>query len=118
MDNEHNFNLLKYLYVYKNMNAIAIEHIYFSFVSTLVKENDALPKRQRKSTDDLFDDITVNERNQEFSVGMYAKHLVGWLKFFKIEQIHIVDGDQLAERPWEVSAVYSMCTNTNTKCAI
>ncbi len=34
--------------------------------------------------------------------GLYALHLPVWLAFFKLDvNLHIVDGDNMIERPWE-----------------
>ena len=34
-------------------------------------------------------------------IGVYLKHLDHWLETFPSEQIHIVDGKNLVDQPWE-----------------
>ena len=41
----------------------------------------------------------VNERYSPVSISMYDIHFQRWLKYFSLEQIHIVDGDALIENP-------------------
>lgn len=48
----------------------------------------------------------VNQRNVIVSRSLYHRPLDRWLKYFPLEQIHIVDGDVLVQTPWiEVSKV-------------
>ena len=43
----------------------------------------------------------VNRNAYFIRIGLYAKHLKRWLKFFNLSQIHFVSGEQLIAKPWE-----------------
>ena len=52
-----------------------------------------------------FDDVVldgpnhINDRAQVIRVSCYDLHIVHWLKYFPLEQIHIVNGDALIKNP-------------------
>jgi hypothetical protein len=51
-----------------------------------------------------FDEfISMNNFTQwtPIKIGCYAKYLRRWLKYFPLEQIHFVNGENLIHRPWE-----------------
>lgn len=51
-----------------------------------------------------FDKIIDSEnftRWKPIQIGCYARHVRRWLKYFPLEQIHFVDGENLIRRPWE-----------------
>ena len=43
----------------------------------------------------------VNTEYQPVSISVYHKHVEEWLKVFKRKRIHIVDGDNLTENPFQ-----------------
>lgn len=63
-------------------------------------------KRQRNKTYPGFESLaidgasfSVNTRYKAVSTSIYAKHLEHWLRFFPVQQLHIVDGDRLISDP-------------------
>ncbi|CAF0775800.1 unnamed protein product [Didymodactylos carnosus] len=43
----------------------------------------------------------VNEQWTPLKIGCYSRYLIKWLKYFSLNQIHFVDGENLIKRPWE-----------------
>ena len=43
----------------------------------------------------------INERHEVITKSLYSVHLKQWLQYFKLDQIHIVDGDNYKEHPAE-----------------
>ncbi|XP_077979522.1 heparan sulfate glucosamine 3-O-sulfotransferase 1-like [Glandiceps talaboti] len=50
----------------------------------------------------IKDDGTVYEENHLINVGIYVKHLQNWLKYFPLEQIHVVDAEIMKTDPYQV----------------
>jgi [heparan sulfate]-glucosamine 3-sulfotransferase 5 len=55
---------------------------------------------------DKFEDLVIDKKTKAVNTGfravqisVYYHHLLRWLKFFKREQIHVVDGDKLITDP-------------------
>lgn len=63
-------------------------------------------KRRKNKTYPVFESLaidsatcSVNTKYKAVSTSIYAKHLERWLRFFPVQQLHIVDGDQLISDP-------------------
>lgn len=54
----------------------------------------------------LTEDGEIDVSYKAIQISLYQKHLESWLKYFPMEQIHIVDGDKLINDPYpEMKAV-------------
>ncbi|XP_068182180.1 heparan sulfate glucosamine 3-O-sulfotransferase 1-like [Antennarius striatus] len=51
--------------------------------------------------DFLLIDGQLNLENNALNYSLYYFHIQNWLKFFPLESIHIVDGDELTRNPWQ-----------------
>jgi len=61
-------------------------------------------KEKRSFEEKIFtspNERKVNKSAYFIRIGLYAKHLRKWLRFFNLSQIHFVNGEQLISRPWE-----------------
>ena len=62
-------------------------------------------KRKRQSFEEKVftspNEKKVNRSAYFIRIGLYAKHLRKWLRFFNLSQMHFVSGEQLISRPWE-----------------
>lgn len=63
-------------------------------------------KRQKNKTYAGFESLaidgatcSVNAKYKAISTSVYTKHLERWLRFFPVQQLHVVDGDQLISDP-------------------
>ncbi|XP_060083501.1 heparan sulfate glucosamine 3-O-sulfotransferase 1-like [Ylistrum balloti] len=74
--------------------------------------SDYLQRKQKdKSNKELtpsFEELIIRQKNGKINEGypgirpsFYYKHMVRWLKYFPLTQIHIVDGDNLVRNPYE-----------------
>lgn len=55
---------------------------------------------------DKFEDLVIDKKTNQINTGyravqisIYYNHLLRWFKFFKREQVHVVDGDKLITNP-------------------
>ncbi|OWF38183.1 heparan sulfate glucosamine 3-O-sulfotransferase 1-like [Mizuhopecten yessoensis] len=55
-----------------------------------------------------FEELIIRQKNGRINEGypgirpsFYYKHMLRWLKYFPLSQIHIVDGDNLVQNPFE-----------------
>ena len=61
-------------------------------------------KEKRSFEEKIFtspNERIINKSAYFIRIGLYAKHLRRWLRFFNLSQIHFVNGEQLISRPWE-----------------
>lgn len=65
--------------------------------------------KTRKLKYKTFEEMAINPANGKLNTKFYAiqrslyyRYLQKWLKYFPLSQIHIVDGEKLRLRPWEV----------------
>lgn len=69
---------------------------------TQVYYNKLAKGKDMEKFEDLVIDRKTNEVNSGFravQISIYYHHLLRWLKYFKREQIHVVDGDKLITNP-------------------
>ena len=91
--------------LYKVFPTVKILLIVRDPIERTISDYIQLFNPDRIGKDRSFDDVVldgpdhVNDRAQVVRVSCYDVHIVQWLKYFPVEQIHIVNGDALITNP-------------------
>lgn len=85
-----------------------VDRVISDYAQGLAK-NEKTKERRKSLEERIFlssNEKIVDENSYLIRIGLYAKHLKKWLKFFALSQIHFVSGEELINKPWkELEAV-------------
>ncbi len=77
-----------------------VERTVSDYAQLNSKKRLSRPNKQVSFEKAVFTDGHVNTHYNPISVSMYDEHFSIWLEYFKLSQIHVVDGDALIRHPF------------------